>query len=629
MDGDSSWYKWRDGNTIEINRGNRAIPEFAFKQFAELEEVIIPDSVDFIRRGAFYGCRNLKSVRIPAGVRVLDEYAFAMCTSLESAILPSSLESIGSRIFYGCKSLASIHVNEGGRYGTTGGILYDLVDRAVVRCPPKGVSGKVRIREETEKVCDDAFAHCTGLTNLSFGGKLRCVNVMAFDGCDSLGAFGASPYLKSGNGDTLFLIAPASGLSEVSLEGTRFVAPHAFEYCPGIRDLYIPSCVEYIDESCFTDLSSLDRIEIEEGFDSELPLYFYDVMGGRIRNDDIGGHVFERCGHLSYTAVAKFETPPDRRPRSRPRARDQAKTPAKTPSAEGKTITFDDVAGLEDVKQEFMDRLILPVNNPELFEEYGLETSTGVLMYGPPGNGKTMLARAVAGELGAAFYGVKPSDIYDRWVGSEEHSIRDLFAEARKHPRSVIFFDDFDSIGMKRGHDRSPWLDATVNELLTQMQGVETFDNTLIVLAATNRPWVLDSALLRSGRFSVRIHVPLPDREARLAIIENNLGRYPCRDVDFDALADATEGYSGADVKELCDRAKIRRVRAVAKDEGPKGVGRDDVEYALSMVHSSVDPKDLEDIERYEKTGNGPRGAGESDGGNVYVPGESPTIGYQ
>ena len=267
--------------------------------------------------------------------------------------------------------------------------------------------------------------------------------------------------------------------------------------------------------------------------------------------------------------------------------------------------TLDMVAGLEKAKKVIRDRIILSAEHPEIFETYHMKPATGILLYGPPGTGKTFLARAIACELKADFFSIRPSDINARFVGESEGYVRELFEEAAKSERAVIFFDDFDSLGAIRGNERTPWRDDLVNELLTQIQGLEGRNGSIYLLAATNRPWAIDTALMRSGRFSVHIHVPLPDAGARMKILMNALDGVPLADPDLDSIVRMTEGYNGADITEVAEAAKLSRIVAVAAG-GKEGVTTEDLVSAIAQVPSTVSRKDIEDIEHYERTGTAP-----------------------
>jgi transitional endoplasmic reticulum ATPase len=221
------------------------------------------------------------------------------------------------------------------------------------------------------------------------------------------------------------------------------------------------------------------------------------------------------------------------------------------------SIRFDDVAGLEDVKEEIRLRMIYPFSFPDLAAQFGIRIGGGILLYGPPGTGKTMLARAVAGELDAAFFRISPADVLSKWVGEAEQNIKKLFDAAQSEKRAVIFIDEIEALVPARRDEGSSVMQRVVPQIL---QGMEGFDQSgrVLFLGATNVPWQLDPAVLRPGRFDEKVYIPLPDLAARRAMFDMYLSKRPlAKDVDLDDIAQRTEGFSGADIKYLCDRAAI------------------------------------------------------------------------
>lgn len=267
-------------------------------------------------------------------------------------------------------------------------------------------------------------------------------------------------------------------------------------------------------------------------------------------------------------------------------------------AAEVPSIKFSDVAGLEDVKKAITIRMINPIKFPDKYKLYGKKTGGGVLLYGPPGTGKTMIAKAIANEVGAKFYAVKGSDIVSKWVGDSEKNINSLFEEANKQDRSIIFIDEMDSLIGKRGLDTHN--DKRVNEFLQQIDGFAGRNPNLLLLGATNRPWDIDSAAMRSGRFSQKIYLPLPDAPARKFMLEKNMKGVPVsQDFDIDKIVAQTELYSGADIEELCDRAKDEPLlKAIATDTVIL-VTNEDFDRVLSVFPPSVTEKELQQFEDY------------------------------
>lgn len=266
-------------------------------------------------------------------------------------------------------------------------------------------------------------------------------------------------------------------------------------------------------------------------------------------------------------------------------------------------IKFSDVAGLEDVKKAITIRMINPIKYPDKYKMYGKKTGGGVLLYGPPGTGKTMIAKAIANEVGAKFYAVKGSDIVSKWVGDSEKNINSLFEEANKQDRAIIFIDEMDSLIGKRGVDTHN--DKRVNEFLQQIDGFAGRNPNLLLLGATNRPWDIDSAAMRSGRFSQKIYLPLPDAPARKFMIEKNMKGVPVsKDFDIDKIVGHTEMYSGADIEELCDRAKDEPLLKAIATDSVIAVTNQDFDNVLEKMPPSVTVKELEGFENYNKDVN-------------------------
>lgn len=267
-------------------------------------------------------------------------------------------------------------------------------------------------------------------------------------------------------------------------------------------------------------------------------------------------------------------------------------------------IKFSDVAGLDDVKKAITIRMINPIKYPDKYKMYGKKSGGGVLLYGPPGTGKTMIAKAIANEVGAKFYAVKGSDIVSKWVGDSEKNINSLFEEANKQDRAIIFIDEMDNLLGKRGDDTHN--NKRVNEFLQQIDGFAGRNQNLLLLGATNRPWDIDSAAMRSGRFSQKIYLPLPDAPARKFMLEKNMKNVPVSDdFDIDKIVEQTENYSGADIEELCDRAKDDPLlEAIATDSIIK-ITNADFDKVLAVMPPSVTPKEIKLFDDYNNEVSG------------------------
>ncbi len=249
-----------------------------------------------------------------------------------------------------------------------------------------------------------------------------------------------------------------------------------------------------------------------------------------------------------------------------------------------------DVAGMTDVKQRLEAGFLAPMRNPELRKLYGKSLRGGLLMYGPPGCGKTFVARAVAGELGARFLAVSFADIVDSMLGQSERNIHEIFEVARKNAPCVVFLDEVDAIGQKRTHLRHTPMRAVVNQLLLELDDVTGGNEGVFLLAATNHPWDVDSALRRPGRFDRMLLVLPPDQAARAAIFRYHLRDRPVERVDPERLAKLTDGYSGADIAHVCESAaELALLDSVRRGE-PRMIGQADLEAALGDVRPSLSP---------------------------------------
>ena len=238
--------------------------------------------------------------------------------------------------------------------------------------------------------------------------------------------------------------------------------------------------------------------------------------------------------------------------------------PAREPAADAGTdgpappadaVAFKDVGGLEDVKERIRMRIILPFHKPEVFAAYGRKAGGGMLFYGPPGCGKTWLARATAGECGASFVNVGLHEVLDMWIGNSERQLHAIFEDARRRAPTVLFFDEIDALGMQRAKLVTGAMRGVITQFLAELDGFASRNERVLVIGATNTPWDVDAAFRRPGRFGQVLFVPPPDKPARAQILGLKLADKPAAGLDLGRIADQTEGWSGADLEALVEGA--------------------------------------------------------------------------
>ena len=257
-------------------------------------------------------------------------------------------------------------------------------------------------------------------------------------------------------------------------------------------------------------------------------------------------------------------------------------------------ITWEDIGGLEDVKANLREMILYPIEHPDKFHKFGMKPSKGVLFYGPPGCGKTLLAKAVANECSSNFISIKGPELLTMWFGESEANVREVFDKARGAAPCVLFFDELDSVGTARGSsmgDAGGAGDRVLNQLLTEMDGAGAKKN-LFFIGATNRPDILDEALIRPGRLDQLIYIPLPDKASRLCIFKANLRKSPvAKNVSLDFCSDLTENFTGADITELCQRAAKAAIReSISAEEERRRLAAEAGEQADEDMEQAEDP---------------------------------------
>ncbi len=251
-------------------------------------------------------------------------------------------------------------------------------------------------------------------------------------------------------------------------------------------------------------------------------------------------------------------------------------------------LKFADVGGLESLKEEVRLKIIHPIQHAELFAAYGKKIGGGILLYGPPGCGKTYLARATAGEINAGFMSIGINDVLDMWIGNSEKNLHALFDQARRNKPCVLFFDEVDALAASRADMRTSGGRHLINQFLSEMDGVQSNNDGVLILAATNAPWHVDPAFRRPGRFDRILFVPPPDAPARASILRSHLTGKPQKDVDFDSVASKCDAFSGADLKAVIDLTVESKLREVMKTGRPEPILTKDLLAAAKQVKPST-----------------------------------------
>jgi transitional endoplasmic reticulum ATPase len=262
-------------------------------------------------------------------------------------------------------------------------------------------------------------------------------------------------------------------------------------------------------------------------------------------------------------------------------------------------VSWDQVGGLEEVKERLKESIEWPLTKPEMFEHFGINPPRGIVLFGAPGTGKTLIAKAIANEAKANFITIKGPELISKWVGESEKAVREVFKKAKQSSPSIVFLDEFESIaGMRRTSDGSgsDVMNRVVNQLLSSMDGVEGMEG-VIVVAATNRPEMIDPALLRSGRFERVLHIPPPDRDSRSAILKIHTKEMPLGKFKLDDLATRMENYTGADIEAVCREAAL-----IAMRDGKKTVTKRHFETAVDRVRPTVTDEMMQYYSKLEET---------------------------
>ena len=251
-------------------------------------------------------------------------------------------------------------------------------------------------------------------------------------------------------------------------------------------------------------------------------------------------------------------------------------------------ISFKDVGGMDLVKKEIELKIIKPLLHPELYKAYGKKTGGGILLYGPPGCGKTFIAKATAGEVNARFISVGLNDILDMWIGNSEKNLHEIFELARQNTPCVLFIDEIDALGASRSDMKQSSGRHLINQFLQELDGIESTNEGVLIIGATNTPWNLDPAFRRPGRFDRIIFIPPPDVTTRESILKLKLSNKPTAAINLQTIAQKTENYSGADLDALIDIAIEKKLESSFTDGIPKPIETSDLVTALKQHKPST-----------------------------------------
>ncbi len=251
-------------------------------------------------------------------------------------------------------------------------------------------------------------------------------------------------------------------------------------------------------------------------------------------------------------------------------------------------ISFKDVGGMDKLKEEIDLKIIKPLENVDLYAAYGKKVGGGILLYGPPGCGKTYLAKATAGQINANFISVGISDILDMWIGRSEKNMGYIFEVARRNTPCVLFFDEVDALGASRSDMKNSSGRHVINQFLSELDGIDGSNDGILILGATNAPWHLDTAFRRPGRFDRIIFVPPPDEVSKSKILEIILNDKPKEKIDYKKVVECTKGYSGADMNAMVDIAIEEKLKIALKTGIPEPISTNDLIFAAKKHHAST-----------------------------------------
>lgn len=394
---------------------------------------------------------------------------------------------------------------------------------------------------------------------------------------------------------TAFDLAPNHELAKVILlalikkEMTE-IAPQYFqaldEVIPGDEGSVIARAAIKLGE-----LSCVNEILDSDDYDHEIVRVRYYLATDQL---ELAKRLYQKLLSVSpkYQSAEldrRLDIGTEKRPKLRIIEKNSGDIPSNILEFKNNNTTFNDVVGLEKIKKQIEKKIILPFQKPSLFQKFKKKIGGGVLLYGPPGCGKTLLARATAGECDASFFNIEISDVLDMYIGESENKLHRLFEKARQQTPSVMFFDEIEALASKRTHGRNATQTNIVSQFLTELDGFSQKNDGVLVLGSTNVPWSLDAAFLRPGRFDRLFFVPPPDRAARKGILEHHMSERPSSgDIDFDFIASKTTGFSGADLENIIEMAADEAIDETLSSGDETAIRMEHFSEALEQSKSST-----------------------------------------
>lgn len=374
------------------------------------------------------------------------------------------------------------------------------------------------------------------------------------------------------------------------------------EYLQKVREFFNTIIGERVEHFSFGEgtIEEIDGDIIFVSYDDSDHLRRFKMESFFLFNSPMNGDVLSEfeCIKFEYEQSLKTQKP---KKAPKPQVIEDDEPDTKEVTTYINNVTFKDVIGLSDVKDTVNKLIVFPFKYQDIYKAFKRESGGSILLYGAPGCGKTLIVKAIANEVDAQLFVIKCSDIKSKWYGESEQNIKKIFEQARSFPKSIIFFDEFESLGSNRDNDDSKTGDSVVTELLAQIDGFDSkrINNTTLIIAATNKPWNIDSALLRNGRFGKKIFVGLPNREEIIDIIKHELINLPVGNIDYDEIVSDIGDLSAADAVALCNEAKDMAISRSIQNNKIDVITTEDFINARAIVRSTINAEELKRLKNF------------------------------